>query len=883
MAYLEATTEAVRILRNLDVTGSLALGDSVTADAHTVSGSVGVTYSGTGAALTVNQQGTGKLFEVQDGGVARVTVLDGGNVGIRTVNPVEALHVQGNAFVQQSLIVQAGNTSGTINALYIDSAPAYAGNVFISNGYNNLTSSVESSFYGTCSILLSSAQNNFSYIAFNTGATNTAPTEKVRIALNGNVGIGTTSPLQKLHVVGNTRIQGDAIVTGNWEVQGTTTYMNTYTSVTSNVNINNVSGSGPALRVTQSGVGANYPIADFYDNDVSTTVPALRIADGGNVGIGTTDPLEKLHVVGNIQASGSTSAGTQFLGLAVDAVATPSFSWTDDTNTGMYKPGADMLGLVTAGVERVSVAANGNVGIGTTNPSVGLHLYNRDFRVDGIAPSLGLLETDGAIDGKNAYISQNGGTLVHYFANDANNISAQYFAVDRSGYEPTNIRLMTGQSIERLRITSTGNVGIGTTNPQQKLHVAGAIQSTETFTAQLSFTTSSTAYMYIGKFVVNDVIRLRITSTGHYRYSGSEYVISKMWGISSVPTINGSSSELYTTLEFGFSTANDTTYYIWFKQNTAAADASSSTYMVSVDSKTYVLEAAPVSPVISPLSVGIYGKSGNIGIGTNTSAYKLTIQDNSASPIQLRLNSVSSRAGLTLASGTNGAFNLQQNTNGDAIIENFANANTVIFQKQSGNITFHTTDNNTPRLTILNGGNVGIGTTNPLQKLDVFGSIAINGFKSLRYCIGHSRYTSGTISSTNSSFNTWIDTTIIPTYTRISSNSYIEVNSTIDGAIYFTSGYGTISSRIKCSNNSNANVVYSSISSYWSRNDAGYYESTAKLSPFAELNAAFCPANSTITLLLQYNVNIIVGTSRGGGINVWTSGPSIITIDEYIE
>ena len=67
MAYLEATTEAVRILRNLDVTGSLALGDSVTADAHTVSGSVGVTYSGTGAALTVNQQGTGKLFEVQDG------------------------------------------------------------------------------------------------------------------------------------------------------------------------------------------------------------------------------------------------------------------------------------------------------------------------------------------------------------------------------------------------------------------------------------------------------------------------------------------------------------------------------------------------------------------------------------------------------------------------------------------------------------------------------------------------------------------------------------------------------------------------------------------------------------------------------------------------
>jgi hypothetical protein len=124
---------------------------------------------------------------------------------------------------------------------------------------------------------------------------------------SGNVGIGMTAPTAKLHVIGdtriegNTRIQGDAIITGNWEVQGTTTYMNTYTSVTSNVHINNVSGSGPALRVTQSGVGANYPIADFYDNDVSTTVPALRIADGGNVGIGTGVPQQKLHVQGDMR------------------------------------------------------------------------------------------------------------------------------------------------------------------------------------------------------------------------------------------------------------------------------------------------------------------------------------------------------------------------------------------------------------------------------------------------------------------------------------------------------------------------------------------------------------------------------------------------------
>lgn len=115
--------------------------------------------------------------------------------------------------------------------------------------------------------------------------------------LVGNVGIGVANPTAKLHVLGNARIQGDLIVNGSQ------TTVNNYTTVSSNVSIMNTSGVGPALRVAQTGSGAGYPVADFYDNDVSTTVPAVRIADGGNVGIGTANPQEKLHVVGSIKVS----------------------------------------------------------------------------------------------------------------------------------------------------------------------------------------------------------------------------------------------------------------------------------------------------------------------------------------------------------------------------------------------------------------------------------------------------------------------------------------------------------------------------------------------------------------------------------------------------
>jgi len=106
-----------------------------------------------------------------------------------------------------------------------------------------------------------------------------------------NVGINTPTPTNALHVVGNTRIEG------NLTVNGTQTIVNTNVGTTEQLVITN-DGTGPALVVNQTGT---QPVLDVQDDGVSV----LKIIDGGNVGVGTTNPQAKLHVNGPVSISGA--------------------------------------------------------------------------------------------------------------------------------------------------------------------------------------------------------------------------------------------------------------------------------------------------------------------------------------------------------------------------------------------------------------------------------------------------------------------------------------------------------------------------------------------------------------------------------------------------
>jgi len=120
----------------------------------------------------------------------------------------------------------------------------------------------------------------------------------------------------------------------------------------------------PALMVDQQGTG---DIARFKDAGVDKVV----IDGNGNVGI---------------------ALGTQFLGALSDSVSAPSFSWTGETNVGIYRPATNTLGFVTNGIERMRVDTNGNVGIGTTAPQTKLQVIG-DVSIKDFLQALKTIQT----------------------------------------------------------------------------------------------------------------------------------------------------------------------------------------------------------------------------------------------------------------------------------------------------------------------------------------------------------------------------------------------------------------------------------------------------------------------------------------------------------
>ena len=204
----------------------------------------------------------------------------------------------------------------------------------------------------------------------------------------------------------------------------------------------------------------------------------------GKVGIGTSSPSTKLQVVGTTRSSGFSAAdGT---------AGSPSYYFASDGDVGMFRPGTNMLAFTTGGTERLRITETGNVGIGTTTPEAMLHVAGTimashpDFPDDisyitanGTNSLIGGgLMVNGDVDINMA--SPFGGWTITGVDGDGDDFSLRY-----TGINPCFIIEGQAPDVPSFYIKDNGNVGLGTTTPQERLDSNGNIRATGQIYSQL--------------------------------------------------------------------------------------------------------------------------------------------------------------------------------------------------------------------------------------------------------------------------------------------------------------------------------------------------------------------------------------------------------------
>jgi hypothetical protein len=372
------------------------------------------------------------------------------------------------------------SSTGTSVAMNLDGAvidsSVIGGTTPAAGSFTTLTANT--SITGT---LATAAQPNITSVGTLTGFTSTgiddnATSTAITIDSSDNVGIGTASPALKTHIY--QAIAANELVRIE---QGTSSrgslinFKNPHNSTT----YIGIAGDSTGDVIHYNGASSN---SLFYTN----AAERMRINSSGNVGIGTSSPQALLHVS---TTSGFTpqvmlgNTSSYRLDLGYNNTSEYGFLQAYAANTSTY----DDIAINPLG---------GNVGIGTSSPGVALDV-NGDIRAirSGGIPVLYL----------------NNGTTQHAIKNSSNE-----FIFENSG-------------VERLRITNGGNVGIGTTNPAQKLTVYGSDNNnlimssnsggnSNTMRIQAndaaSYIVSSAAVPLI--FDVQSAERMRITNNGEF-------------------------------------------------------------------------------------------------------------------------------------------------------------------------------------------------------------------------------------------------------------------------------------------------------------------------------------------------------------------------------
>lgn len=544
------------LYQNINISGNIMASD-------TYASSIGIDIFGKGNNFVIannqisNISGTDGILLGSSGNPVTDYIINSNQLKLGTAaSGVKGIHLYDTTRGEVTNNQINGHTTGTTYGVYIEGATASAYNDVSHNNIYNVVDGIAEINSG-----VNPTNDQFIGNVFDTVTTNLTLLGTTGAALN----VASSAGINQYQIYG----QGPTSFQGLKIINATTT-AGTSAALAFNVSTSDLTTNPTAeIRGLRPSTGNGNLL--FMTNNAGLLTEGMRVTNLGLIGIGTTTPLATLHV------------------QSLTGTSTPAFIISTST-----------------GPTLLIVNAAGNVGIGTSNP---LSLLT-------VAASPSVQQTYLRLEGNGAF---SGSEPSIDFTNTAGNVtSARISSAPGSAFAASYLEFSTANSsmalTERARIDTSGNFGIATSSPSQKLDVWGNV-NVATGSVPALFVKSSTNQVGIGTNAPSFGLDINTTNTSGLRVFNS--------------TGSGSSGGGGLQVQTSTTTTDSRLGFVLFGSNgTNSAELSAfsdNQWTLGSDQPSYLsFKTTPPNSVTRTERVRITS-SGRVGIGTTTPGYGLVV------------------------------------------------------------------------------------------------------------------------------------------------------------------------------------------------------------------------------------------------------------------